>query len=86
VTTLYRREQPTRSTLPHLFRCNREDVQYCDHYLHDYVGHCIRWRNCGIRLEALEEVLNAPEEIGEGILACFNILGCLLQTPVKKGI
>ena len=35
-----------------------------------------------MRLEPLGEVLDAPEEICEGILALFNILGCLLQTPV----
>ena len=35
-----------------------------------------------MRLEALEEVLNAPEEIDEGVLARFNILGCLLQMSV----
>ena len=79
---IYRREQLTRSTLPHLLRRNREDVQHFDHDLHDYVGHGVcRWHS-GISLEALEEVLDAPEEIGEGILARFNILGCLLQSSV----
>ena len=33
-------------------------------------------------LEALEEVLDAPEEIDEGVLTRFNILGCLLRTSV----
>ena len=35
-----------------------------------------------MRLEPLEEVLDAPEEIDEGVLARFSILGCLLQTSV----
>ena len=35
-----------------------------------------------MRLEALEEVLDAPEEIDKGVLTCFNILGCLLETSV----
>ena len=33
-------------------------------------------------LEPLEEVLDALEEIGEGVLARFNIFGYLLQTWV----
>ena len=35
-----------------------------------------------MRLEPLEEVLDAPEEIDEGVLTRFNILGYLLQTWV----
>ena len=35
-----------------------------------------------MRLEPLEEVLDAPEEVDERVLARFNILGCLLQTWV----
>src|SRR6266702_1400176 len=69
-----RREQRTPSILPHLFRCNREDVQHFDHYRHDYVGHCVCRSHCGIRLEALEEVLDTLEEIDKGILAGINIL------------
>ena len=35
-----------------------------------------------MRLESLEEVLDVPKEIDEGVLTCFKILGCLLQTWV----
>ena len=79
---MYRREQRTRSTLLHLFCRNREDVQHFDHYLHDYVSHCGCRRHCDMRFEALEEVLDAPEEIDESLFARFNILGCLLQMSV----
>jgi hypothetical protein len=81
-TTIYRREQRTRSTLLHLLCCNREDIQHLNHYLHDYVRHCIRWLYCRMRLEALEEVLDVLEEIDEGAMARFDILGCLSQSSV----
>ena len=35
-----------------------------------------------MRLESLEEVLDAREEICEGVLARFDILGYLLRTWV----
>ena len=35
-----------------------------------------------MRFEALEEVLDAPEEIDKSLFARFNILGCLLQMSV----
>jgi hypothetical protein len=77
---IYCREQLTRSTLPHLLRCDREDIQHLDHYLHNYLRHGICWSYRRIRLEALEKVLHVLEQIDESFLACFNILGCLLQS------
>ena len=76
-TIEYRRKQRTRSTLSHFLRSNCEDVQHLDHDLHDYVRHCICWRYCGIRLEALEEVFDTFKEIDEGLLASFDIFGRL---------
>jgi hypothetical protein len=85
-TTIYHREQRTRSTLPHLLRCDREDIKHLDHYLYNYVRHCICWLHCRISLEALEEVLHVSEEIGKSVLACFNIFGCLLRVGCRNDI
>jgi hypothetical protein len=74
---VYEQELRTRSTLPHLFRGNREDAQHFDHNLHDYVRHCLRRFHCRIGLKTLEEFFDAIEEIDQGVLARFNILGYL---------
>ena len=73
----YHREQRTRSTLSHFLCCNREYVQHLNHDLHGYVGHGICRRHRRIRLEALEEELDTLEELNEGILAGFDVFGCL---------
>ena len=76
-TVTYRREQRTRSILLHFLRRNCENVQHFNQYLHDYIGHRVRRRHCGISLQPLEKVLNTLEEIDESIFAGFDVLGRL---------
>ena len=74
--------QRTRSTLSHFLRCDREDIQHLDHYLHYDVRHRVCRRHRGISLKTLEEVLHALEEIDERILAGFNIFSRLRYTSL----
>ena len=73
----YRCRRRTRSALSYFLRCDCEDVQHLDHYFHDYVSHRVCRRHCGMRFEALKEVLDTVEEIDQSVLACLNIFGRL---------
>jgi len=78
------REKHTGSTLLHLLRRNREDVQDFDHDLHDYVSHRLSWWHFHVRFEAFEEIFDTLEEIDKGLLTRVNILGGLIDIPVEN--
>jgi len=78
------KKQHTGSTLLHLLRRNREDVQNFHHYLHDHVSHRISWWHFRVRFEAFEEVLDTLEEIGKGFFTRVDILGGLTDIAVKN--
>jgi hypothetical protein len=70
----------TGSTLLHLLRRNREDVQDFNHDLHDYASHRVSWWHFRVRFKPFEEVLDTLEEISKGFLARFDILGSLTDS------
>jgi hypothetical protein len=67
----------TRSTLFDLLCGDRENRKYLDQDLYDHVGHCSSWLHFCVRLETLEETLDAHEDIGEHILAPIDIFSRL---------
>jgi hypothetical protein len=63
----------TCSTLLDLLHCDREDIEYLNHYLHNYLRQFGVEKASRINLEALEEVVHALKEIEEHIMARTHI-------------
>jgi hypothetical protein len=76
--------QLTRSTLLHLLRCNREYREHLNHDFHEYLRNILVRRNpSSVNPKALEEELNALEEVDEHIVARLDILRCLQDIDIK---
>ncbi len=55
--------------MPHFLRYDGKYVQHSDHYFYDHLGHCVCRSHGGIRLEALEDLLDTLEQIDDDIVA-----------------
>jgi len=71
--------------LLYLLRCDGEDIQYLDHDIHKHLRQINVERTLCINLEALKEILHAPKEVKESIVARRHIL-CRLSNLALRGV
>jgi hypothetical protein len=74
----------TWSVLIYLFRHQGEGVQKFHHYLYDDLGHRPHRRDCGINIEAADEVFDRFEQLDKRIIIGADVLDGLLCLQVTS--
>jgi hypothetical protein len=70
--------RPTSSSLLDLFSHESDGGEQFHHDLDDNFSYCRRRWEFGVDIETVEEVFDGLEEIYEGIVACTDVLDCLI--------
>jgi len=74
----------TKFSLLRLFGRQRECGEQLHEYLDNHLIHRFRGRDLGIDIEAIEEVPNRLEQIGQGIVVVYDALYRLIHLSVTK--
>jgi hypothetical protein len=74
----------TWSVLIYLFRHQGEDGKQLHHYFYDGLGHRPRRRDCGINIEAVDEMFDRFEQFDKRVITGADVLDRLMCLHVTR--